>query len=92
MSLALLSRAPLFGGGGAVTAVLRATLVLNFFAVLAALVVVSLMQGMDRGDDFEIAVITVVWLTLLIAGPLLAILLRRDPLPFPQLQERGVHQ
>ena len=91
MSLSLLALAPVFGGGGVAATVLRVTLVLNFLTVLAALVVVSLLQGMDRGDDFEIAVITVVWLSLLIAGPLVAALLRRGALPSPPIRERSVH-
>lgn len=78
MSLALLAIAPVFGGDGRVEKVLRRLLVLGFAGVLVALAVVSALLGMDRGDTFEIAVITIVWLTLIAAGPLMAIVFRRE--------------
>ncbi|AJK67758.1 hypothetical protein [Corynebacterium marinum] len=78
MSLALLALAPVFGGGGRVEKALRWLLTLSFAGVLAALVLVSALLGMDRGDTFEIAVITTVWLTLMAAGPLMAAVFRRE--------------
>ncbi|MGA8993734.1 MAG: hypothetical protein WB441_05465 [Nocardioidaceae bacterium] len=50
---------------------------LNFSAVVGALVAVSLLYGMDRRYVFEIIEISIVWLTLIVAGPLVAGVLRR---------------
>lgn len=78
MSLALLAIAPVFSAAGRAERALRWLLTLNFVAVLVALVVVSAARGMDRGDTFEIGVITIVWLTLIVAGPLMAVVFRRE--------------
>jgi hypothetical protein len=37
----------------------------------------SALRGIDRGDRFEIAVISVVWLTLIVTAPLVAVIFRR---------------
>jgi hypothetical protein len=73
MSLALLSLAPVFREATKVDKVLRWVLIGSFLGVVAALTAVSVVLGMDRGDTFEIAVITLVWTTLLVAGPLIAV-------------------
>lgn len=50
---------------------------LSFAATVIALVVVAATRGIDRGDRFEVIVIAIVWLTLIAAGPLLAMAFRR---------------
>jgi hypothetical protein len=50
---------------------------LSFAAASLALIVVAATRGIYRGDRFEIVVISVVWLTLIAAGPLLAVVFRR---------------
>ena len=77
MSLALACVAPVFVQDNRVERTLRWLLVLNFAAAVAALVAVSAARGIDRGDLFEIIVISIVWLTLILAGPLVAVVLRR---------------
>jgi len=49
----------------------------SFAATILALVVVAATRGIYRGDRFEIIVISIVWLTLIVAGPLLAAVFRR---------------
>jgi hypothetical protein len=44
---------------------------------LAALAGVSVAFGLDRQDTFEIVVISIVWLTLVVCGPLMAVAFRR---------------
>jgi hypothetical protein len=56
-------------------------LVLSFACTVGAVAVVSAVSGFDRGDTFEIAVISIVWLTLIVAGPLVAVALRRLTCP-----------
>lgn len=77
MSLALVSLAPVFPGGQKAGKVLGGLLVLQFVATTVALAIVSTLLGIDRGDTFEITVITIVWVTLIVAGPLIAARFRR---------------
>lgn len=77
MSLALACVAPVFMQGSKIERTIRWLFVGSFAAVLAALVAVSAARGIDRGDLFEIIVVSIVWLTLIVAGPLVAVVLRR---------------
>ncbi len=77
MSLALALLAPVFAGRNKVERAIRWVLVLSFSAVVSALVIVSVLYGRDRGYVFEISVITIVWSTIIVAGPLVAAVLRR---------------
>jgi hypothetical protein len=49
----------------------------SFAAAILALIVVAATRGIERGDRFEIIVISIVWLTLIVVGPLLAVVFRR---------------
>jgi hypothetical protein len=77
MTLTLLSLVPVLGTTSRVQRALRRLLLGSAGAVVVALVAVSLRLGTDRGDTFEIAVISIVWLTLIAASPLLAVLFSR---------------
>ena len=57
--------------------ILRGLLTASTGSCLAALVAVSVVHGWDRQDSFEIPAISIIWLTLVIAGPMLARHLRR---------------
>jgi len=78
MVLALVCLVPVYAGGGRVERAVRWLLGASFVAVVLALITVSAVRGSDRGDAFEIAVISIVWLTLIAAGPLLAAAFRRS--------------
>jgi ammonia channel protein AmtB len=78
MSMALLCLAPVFSGSSRRERILRWLFVLSFATAVAALVVVSILRGIDRGDIFEIAVICTVWLTLIVSTPLMALTFRPD--------------
>lgn len=80
MSLVFVSLVPIFVRAGGVGRGIRWLFLLSFAATMLALVVVSVLLGIDRGDVFEIAVISIVWLTLISAGPLLAVLFHRESL------------
>ncbi|WP_194092439.1 hypothetical protein [Ornithinimicrobium flavum] len=85
LSLALLCLVPVLAGASRVERALRVLLLASTGAVVLALVAVSLRLGTDRGDTFEIAIISIVWVTLLVASPLLAVLFRRRArLPGPE--------
>lgn len=49
-----------------------------FVLTVIAFVIVTLLQGLDRQDNFEIAVISITWLALMINGVLLSLLFRRQ--------------
>ncbi len=83
MSLALAVLAPVFVGSNKVERTIRWLFVSSFAAAVGALVAVSATRGVDRGYLFEIIVISIVWLTLIVAGPLVAVVLRRAPVQSP---------
>ena len=85
MSLALLCLVPVFTSATRPERILRVLLPVSSTAVVAGLVGVTIARGMDRGDVFEILVITVVWTTLIVAGGLLAAVFHRARrLPSPE--------
>ena len=79
MSLALAVLAPVFIHKNRVERTIRWLFVACFVAAVGALVAVSVTRGIDRGVLFEVSVISVVWSTLIVAGPLVAVVLRRQP-------------
>ena len=89
-SIGLLCLVPVFPRAGRAARTLRVLLPTSTTLVVAALVAVSAARGIDRGDVFEIAVITIVWSTLIAAGALIAVVLRdRDPVPGPGSAEQA---
>ncbi len=81
MSLALAVLAPVFVRRNRVERTIRWLVVSCFAGAVGALVAVSATRGIDRGVLFEVSVISVVWLTLIVVGPLVAVVLRREPAP-----------
>ncbi len=81
MSLTLVTLTPVFMGRTGVERTIRWLFVLSFLAVVGALIAVSVVMGNDRGDTYEIIVIAIVWLTLITAGPLVAVVFRRAAAP-----------
>ncbi len=62
---------------------IRRLFVSSFAAAVGALVAVSSTGGVDRGYLREIIVISTVWMTLIVAGPLVAVVLRRAVVQSP---------
>jgi peptidoglycan/LPS O-acetylase OafA/YrhL len=77
MSLVFLCLAPVFAERTGLDRGIRWLFLGSFAATVISFVLVSVGMGMDRGDAFEIIVISIVWLTLVAAGPLLAIRFHR---------------
>jgi hypothetical protein len=77
MSLVLVCLVPVFVQKNGIERVIRWLLCLSFAATLVALVLVSAFRGIDRGDIFEVIVITIVWSTLIALGPLTAVAFKR---------------
>jgi hypothetical protein len=78
MSVTFLAIAPVFIGATKVDRALRWILTGSFGVTIGALGVVSAFFGLDRQDTFEITAISIVWLTLVITGPLIAVAFRRS--------------
>lgn len=77
MGVTFLCLVPVIAGPTRLERAVRLLFLGSFAASVVALVVVSALRGIDRGDDFEIIVISIVWLTLIAAGVMLAIVFRR---------------
>jgi hypothetical protein len=78
MSVVFLCLAPVFVKRTGIERALRWLLGGSFAVTVLALIVVSAVKGSDRGDTFEIVVISIVWLTLIAAAVLTAVLFRRS--------------
>ena len=81
MGLALAVLAPTFVQRTAVERAVRWLFVSGLVVAVGALVVVSVARGVDRGYVFELIVITIVWTTLIVGGPLVAVALRSSTRP-----------
>jgi len=77
ISVVFLALVPVFVGHTKVERALRWILGGSFVATIAALGLVTAFFGLDRQDTFEIAVISIVWLTLVVAGSLIAVVFAR---------------
>jgi uncharacterized membrane protein YeiH len=77
MSLAFLCLAAVFVGASRLERSLRWLYVASFALSFGALLVVFAVSGIDRGIQFELIVISIVWLTLIAGGILTARVLRR---------------
>ena len=77
MSLVLLCLAQVFLQKNRLDRSIRWLFTVSFVLVVLSLVAVSALLGIDRGDTFEIIVISIVWLTLIAGGVLTAMVFRR---------------
>jgi hypothetical protein len=68
MSLAFVCLVPAFAPKNRLERAIRWLLTLSFAATVVALIGVSASRGNDRGDLFEILVISIVWMTLIVVG------------------------
>ncbi len=77
MSLALAVLAPVFLQKNKVERTIRWLFVSSSATMVGAFIAVAVATGIDRGVLFEVIVISIVWLTLTVSGPLVAVVLRR---------------
>jgi hypothetical protein len=76
MSLSFLCMAPVFAGS-TIERVIRWLFVGGFMLTVLALAAYSIQFGLYREYRFEVATITINWLLLLIAGPMVSVVFRR---------------
>jgi len=81
MSLSFLFMAPAFSGYGRLGRAIRWIFIAAFGLTVLSLVLISLRYGLAREYRFEVAVISITWLTLIVTGILSAILFRKSPAP-----------
>ena len=77
MSLCYLFIAMVFSLPGKLERAIRWVLITSFVLTILSLIIVSFKYGIDRSYYFEVAVITIDWLTIIIAGILISILFKR---------------
>jgi hypothetical protein len=77
MSVAFVFAAPIFAGRDWVERTLRWLFAAGFVLAVGLLIVMSLLYGHDLEYRFEIAVISIDWLVLIVAGVLLSIVFKR---------------
>lgn len=77
MCLALYLTAPLFWGSRAGRTV-AITLLVSAVVALVSLAVINLLYGMDKMDRFEVAIISIAWITLILVGFMLRRLFRAE--------------
>lgn len=77
MTLVFLCLVPVFSRRNGLERAIKWLFLLSFAAAVISLAVVVALRGIYRDDVFEIIIISIVWLTLIAAGTLLALLFRR---------------
>jgi hypothetical protein len=78
MSLSMLFMAPIFSGKERVGKAIRWSFVICFVVTILAFILYSIFYGIFREYRFEVAAISINWMTLIISGILLAIMFRRN--------------
>lgn len=77
MSIAFLFVAPAFSGKNKVEKALKWIFRLNFILTITVFILYSAFYGIHREYRFEVAAISINWLTLIIAGVLLSVVFKR---------------
>lgn len=77
MSIAFLFLVPVFSGKSRVEKALRWLFSINILLTISSFILYSIFYGIYREYRFEVAIISINWLTLIIAGILLSIIFRR---------------
>lgn len=78
MTVALFSTFPAFRPGKGLLRVLRVVLISGFILAVLSFILISCSYGLKREYIFEIAIISIVWLELIISSILICILFRRN--------------
>jgi hypothetical protein len=78
MSLSFLFVAPVFANKTRLESSIRWIFVSAFVLTIIAFTLTTLNRGLDRQDNFEIAVISIDWLVLVVNGILLSMVFRRE--------------
>lgn len=78
MGLSFIFMAPVFAGTGRLETWIRGVLVAGFILIVGALIWISFTFGINREYRFEVAAISIDWLTLIIAGILLSRYFKRS--------------
>lgn len=77
MSVALVCLVPVFSGSNRIERALRWTFIISFILAISAFIILSCFYSLEREYRFEVAVITIEWMTLIVSGILLSLVFRR---------------
>jgi len=77
MSIGFVCLAPVFAKKGKLENSIKWTFIMGFILTIGALVLITLLYGIHREYLFEVAVITINWFVLIIAGVLLSVMFRK---------------
>ena len=72
MSLALFCTVPVFAGSSRLGRAIRVTYIASFLLTILAFIIISFLYGINREYRFEVAVITIEFLTLIVSGIMLS--------------------
>lgn len=78
MNIALLVIAPAFRGNGRLFRVIRITGIISFLLAIAAMLLISVKHGVMREYYFEVAIISIVWIELIIISTFMTLVFRRE--------------
>lgn len=78
MNIALLVVAPVFHGNGRLFRFIRITTITSFLLAVTALLLISVKHGVMREYYFEVAIISIVWIELILISIFTALIFRRD--------------
>jgi hypothetical protein len=78
MSIAFISLVPVFSGSGKLNGAIRWVFIISFILIIISFILISLKYGIKREYRFEIAAITIDYMTLFVSGILMSRLFRRQ--------------
>jgi hypothetical protein len=78
MSIAFISLVPVFSGSDRLNGVIRWVFIISFILILISFIMISFKYGIKREYRFEVAAITINYMTLIVSGILMSRLFRRE--------------
>jgi uncharacterized membrane protein len=78
MSIAFISLVPVFSGSDRLNGVIRWVFIISFILIIISFIMISFKYGIKREYRFEVAAITINYMTLIVSGILMSRLFRRE--------------
>ena len=78
MSIAFISLVPVFSGSDRLNGTIRWVFIISFILIIISFIMISFKYGIKREYRFEVAAITINYMTLIVSGILMSRLFRRE--------------
>jgi hypothetical protein len=78
MSIAFISLVPVFSGSDRLNGTIRWVFIISFILIIISFIMISFKYGIKREYRFEVAAITINYMTLIVSGILMSRLFRRQ--------------